>query len=75
MVAVMEDMNLEQADAEWAEGLALRILLARVQPEQRAEAAERVRSLVRDLEAPRAARIRRLPRIRGTSRRRIRGSH
>lgn len=71
-VTVMaNEMEMEQGDAEWAEALALRILLARVQPDRHAEAAERVRSIVRDCEAPRAARIRRLPRMIGTSRRRV----
>lgn len=70
-VTVMaNDMEMEQGDAEWAEALALRILLARVRPERHAEAAERVRSIVRDCEAPRATRIRRLPRMIVTSRRR-----
>jgi hypothetical protein len=64
---------MEQADAEWAEALALRILLARVRPERRAEAAERVRGLLRDLEAPRRAGARRLPKMSGTSRRRVKG--
>lgn len=68
-----DDPELEQADADWAEDLALRILLARVQPERRAEAAERLRSVVRDLEAPRPAGIRRLPRMSGTSRRGLKG--
>jgi hypothetical protein len=67
------EMEMQQADAEWAEALALRILLAGVQPERRAEAIERVRSLVRDLEAPGAAGSRRLPRMTGTSRRRRSG--
>ena len=67
------ETEMEQADAEWAEALALRILLAGVQPERRAEATERVRSLVRDFEVPRAAGRRRLPRLYGTSRRRVKG--
>lgn len=72
VVTVMaNEMEMEQGDAEWAEALALRILLARVQPERHAEAAERVRSIVRDCEVSRAARIRRLPRMIGTSRRRV----
>jgi hypothetical protein len=62
-------MEMEQADAEWAEALALRILLARVRPERHAEAIERLRSVVRDVETPRAAGIRRLPRMAGSSRR------
>lgn len=66
-----DDMEMKQADAEWAEELALRILLARVQPELRAEALERVRSVVRDCEAARTPGTRRLPRmIVRTSRRR-----
>lgn len=65
------DVKMEQGDAEWAEALALRILLARVQPERRAEAVERVRSIVRDCEVSRAAGIRRLPTMIGTSRRRV----
>lgn len=72
MAVVSDDMEMEKADAEWAEALALRILLAGVQPERRAEAVERVRSLVRDFEAPRPAGTRRLPRMSGTSRRRVR---
>lgn len=71
MTVVANDMEMEQGDAEWAEALALRILLARVQPERHAEATERVRSIVQDCGAPRAARIRRLPRMIGTSRRRV----
>ena len=67
------EMEMEQGDAEWAEALALRILLARVQPERRAEATERVRSVVRDFEAARVAGTRRLPRMSGTSRRRMKG--
>jgi ATPase subunit of ABC transporter with duplicated ATPase domains len=71
---VPDDMNnMEQPDAEWAEALALRILLARVRPERRAEATERVRGLLRDLEAPRAAGARRLPVMSGGSRRRLKG--
>lgn len=66
-------MQTEQADAEWAEVLALRILLARVQPERRAEAIERVQSVVREFEAPRTAGARRLPPMTGTSRRRTTG--
>ncbi len=69
-----DDGVFEQTDAEWAEALALRILLAGVQPERRPEAVERVRSLVRDFEAPATAGTRRLPRMIGTSRRRVRGS-
>lgn len=72
MAVVSDDMEMENADAEWAEALALRILLAGVQPERRAEAIERVRLLVRDLEAPLPAGTRRLPRMIGTSRRRVR---
>lgn len=66
---VADDLELKPADANWAEDLALRILLARVQPERHAEATERLRSVVRDLEALRPAGIRRLPRMSGTSRR------
>lgn len=69
MAVVSDDMELEQADAEWAEALALRILLARVRPERHAEATERVRSVVRDFETPRTAGKRRLPRMSGISRR------
>ena len=73
MAVVSDEMEMEQAVAEWAEALALRILLARVRPERHAEATERVRSLVRDFEALRVAGIRRLPRINRTSRRRVQG--
>ena len=73
MAVVSDDVKMEQADAEWAEALALRILLARVQPERQAEATERLRSVVRDFEAPREAGIRRLPQMSGTSRRRAGG--
>lgn len=66
-------MNREPADAEWAEELALRILLARVRPERHAEATERVRGLLRDLEAPRVAGTRRLPAMIAGSRRRLKG--
>lgn len=68
-----DDLKMEQGDAEWAESLALRILLARVQPERHAEATERVRSVVRDFEAPHQAGTRRLPGMSGTSRRRAKG--
>lgn len=74
MSVVNDDCDFEQTDAEWAETLALRILLAGVQPQRRAEAVERVRSLVRELEAPLTAGTRRLPRMIGTSRRRVTGS-
>jgi hypothetical protein len=73
MAVVSDNVKMEQEDAEWAEALALRILLARVRPERHAEATERVRSVVRDFEAPRAAGARRLPRMSGTSRRRVKG--
>ncbi len=62
-----------ESDAEWAEELALRVLLARVKPEHRAEAAERVRSVVRDFEAGPPPTRRRLPRMAGTARRREEG--
>lgn len=71
MAVVSDDVEMEQADAEWAEALALRILLAGVQPERRAEATERVRSIVRDFEAPRTAGMRRLPIFNRTARRRM----
>lgn len=54
-------MEMEQGDAEWAEALALRILLAGVQPERCAEATERVRAVLKDCKAPRSAGARRLP--------------
>lgn len=73
MAVVADDIKMETADAEWAEELALRILLAHVQPERRLEATERVRSVVRDFEAPRATGTRRLPRMNGISRRRVQG--
>lgn len=73
MIVVADDILMEQADAEWAEELALRILLARVQPERRAEATDRVRSMVRHFEAPRVGGIRRLQTMSGTSRRRAHG--
>lgn len=66
-----EEIEMKQADAEWAEALALRILLAGVHPERHAEAMERVRSVVREFEAPRAPGTRRLPRMTGTTRRRV----
>lgn len=69
MAAVSDDVEREQADAEWAEALALRILLARVRPERHAEAIERIQAVVNDLEAPRRAGIRRLPMMTRTSRR------
>lgn len=60
--------NMErESDAEWAEDLALGVLLARVRPERRAEAAERVRSVVRDFETTGPAPRRRLPRMAGTA--------
>lgn len=65
-------MEMKQPDAEWAEDLALRILLARVKPERRAEAMERVRSVVRDCEVACTPGTRHLPRMVGTSRRRMR---
>lgn len=68
-----DEMEMEHGDAEWAEALALRILLARVRPERRAEATERVRLVVRDFEAARVPGTRRLPRMSGTSRRRMKG--
>lgn len=74
MAVVADEIEIEQVDAEWADALALRILLARVHPERRAEATERIRSVVRDFEAPRSAGTRRLPRMCGTSRRRVKGS-
>lgn len=52
-----------ESDAEWAEDLALRVLLARLRPELRDEAAERVRSVLRELEADSQPPRRRLPRM------------
>ena len=52
-----------ESDAEWAEDLALRLLLARVRPERRDEAAERVRSVLRECEIELPAPRRRLPRM------------
>jgi len=59
-----------ELDAAWAEELALRVLLARVAPERRDEAAERVRCVVRDFEDGAPAARRRLPRMLGIARRR-----
>ncbi len=59
-----------ESDARWAEELALRVLLARVAPERRDEAAERVRSVLRDFEDGGPAARRRLPRMLGIVRRR-----
>jgi hypothetical protein len=58
-----------ETDAEWAEDLALRVLLDRVRPERRDEAAERVRSVLRDFETGRPTARRRLPRMIGIARR------
>lgn len=65
-------MEMEESDAEWAEELALRILLARVKPERRTEAVERLRSVIRDCEITCTPGPRRLPKMVGTSRRRVR---
>jgi len=65
-----DDMEMEQADAEWAEALALRILLARVQPERCTEATERVRAVLSEFEAPRPIETRRVPRMGGILQRR-----
>jgi hypothetical protein len=71
MTVVADDLEMEKADAAWAEALALRILLARVEPGQRAEAIERVQSIIREFETPRGAGSRRrLPKMSETPRRR-----
>jgi hypothetical protein len=62
-----------ESDAEWAEELAMRVLLARVRPERRDEAAERVRSVLRELETDPPPARRRLPRMGGAARRRGEG--
>jgi hypothetical protein len=73
MAVVSDNVKMEQEDAEWAEALALRILLSRVRPERHAEATERIQAVVRDLEGPRRTGIRQLPRMSRTSRRRVKG--
>jgi hypothetical protein len=55
-----------ESDAGWAEELALRVLLARVRPERRGEAAERVRSVLQEFETDPPTPRRRLPRVIGS---------
>jgi hypothetical protein len=68
VISVMKDIEQEQADADWAEDLALRILLAHVRPDRQAEGAERLRSLVREMEGSTRGAARRLPRMAGPRR-------
>jgi hypothetical protein len=68
VISAMNNTEQQQADAEWAEDLALRILLAHVRPERQAEGTERLRSLVRELEGSARGAARRLPRMAGARR-------